>query len=178
MQKDPNDDSLLSHLLADRRYAAMLGLGFSAGIPYLLVYSTQSAWLSEAKVPIETIGLMSEFTIAYKFKFVWAPFLDRYDAPIFGALLGRRRGWIVVSQLAVMLALAGGRLRRSGSLDRLHRGVLRRPRRRGGDAGHHDRRLAHHVSSGCEAICHDGDFGDGIPRRDARRRRRRTAARR
>jgi PAT family beta-lactamase induction signal transducer AmpG len=107
MQKDPEKNSLLSHLLADRRYAAMLGLGFSAGIPYLLVYSTQSAWLSEAKVPIETIGLMSEFTIAYKFKFVWAPFLDRYDAPIFGALLGRRRGWIVVSQLAVMLALAG-----------------------------------------------------------------------
>ena len=106
MQKDRKNNSLLSDLLADRRYAAMLGLGFSAGIPYLLVYSTQSAWLSEAKVPIETIGLMSEFTIAYKFKFVWAPFLDRYDAPIFGAL-GRRRGWIVVSQLAVMLALAG-----------------------------------------------------------------------
>jgi PAT family beta-lactamase induction signal transducer AmpG len=98
---------MLAHVLADRRYAAMLGLGFSAGIPYLLVYSTQSAWLTEARVPIETIGLMSELTIAYKFKFVWAPFLDRFDAPLFGALLGRRRGWIVVSQLAVMLALAG-----------------------------------------------------------------------
>ena len=61
----------------------------------------------EAKVPIETIGLMSELTIAYKFKFVWAPFLDKYDAPIFSELLGRRRGWIVVSQIAVMLALAG-----------------------------------------------------------------------
>jgi PAT family beta-lactamase induction signal transducer AmpG len=71
------------------------------------VYVTQSAWLSEAKVPIETIGLMSELTIAYKFKFVWAPFLEKYDAPIFSALLGRRRGWIVVSQMAVMLALAG-----------------------------------------------------------------------
>jgi Acetyl-coenzyme A transporter 1 len=82
----------------------MRGLGFSAGIPYLLVYVTQSAWLSEANVPIET---MSELTIAYKFKFVWAPFLDKYDAPIFSALLGRRRGWIVVSQMAVMLALAG-----------------------------------------------------------------------
>jgi MFS transporter, PAT family, beta-lactamase induction signal transducer AmpG len=107
MQKDPEKDSVLAHVLADRRYAAMLGLGFSAGIPYLLVYVTQSAWLSEAKVPIETIGLMSELTIAYKFKFVWAPFLDKYDAPIFSALLGRRRGWIVVSQLAIMLALAG-----------------------------------------------------------------------
>ena len=107
MQKDPEKDSLLAHVLADRRYAAMLGLGFSAGIPFLLVYVTQSAWLSEAKVPIETIGLMSELTIAYKFKFVWAPFLDKYDAPIFSALLGRRRGWIIVSQLAIMLALAG-----------------------------------------------------------------------
>jgi MFS transporter, PAT family, beta-lactamase induction signal transducer AmpG len=107
MQKNPAKASLLAHFSADRRYAAMLGLGFSAGIPYLLVYATQSAWLSEAKVPIETIGLMSELTIAYKFKFVWAPFLDKYDAPIFSALLGRRRGWIVVSQIAVMLALAG-----------------------------------------------------------------------
>jgi len=99
--------TLFTHLSADRRYAAMLGLGFSSGIPFLLVYVTQSAWLSEAKVPIETIGLMSELTIAYKFKFVWAPFLDKYDAPIFTRLLGRRRGWIVLSQIAVMLALAG-----------------------------------------------------------------------
>src|ERR1700682_5913876 len=109
MQNDPEKASLLAHLLADRRYAAMLGLGFSAGIPYLLVYVTQSAWLSEAKVPIETIGLMSELTIAYKFKFVWAPFLDKYDAPIFSALLGRRRGWIVVSQLGYRVGtLAAG----------------------------------------------------------------------
>jgi hypothetical protein len=71
MQKNPEKAALLAHFSADRRYAAMLGLGFSAGIPYLLVYATQSAWLSEANVPIETIGLMSELTIAYKFKFVW-----------------------------------------------------------------------------------------------------------
>ena len=75
MRNDPEKTFLLANLSADRRYAAMLGLGFSAGIPYLLVYVTQSAWLSEAKVPIETIGLMSELTIAYKFKFIWAPFL-------------------------------------------------------------------------------------------------------
>jgi MFS transporter, PAT family, beta-lactamase induction signal transducer AmpG len=85
----------------------MLVLGFASGIPYQLVYITQSAWLYEAKVPLATIGLMSELTLAYKFKFVWAPFLDRYDAPLFSRLLGRRRGWIVVSQLAVMAALAG-----------------------------------------------------------------------
>lgn len=85
----------------------MLVLGFSSGLPYLLVYVTQSSWLSEAKVPIATIGLMSELTLAYKFKFLWAPFLDRYDAPLFARLLGRRRGWIVVSQIGVMLALTG-----------------------------------------------------------------------
>jgi len=107
MQTDSDKNSYLAHLRADRRFAAMLGLGFSSGIPYLLVYITQSAWLSEANVPIETIGLMSELTIAYKFKWLWAPFLDKYDAPVFSALLGRRRGWIVVSQIAVMLALIG-----------------------------------------------------------------------
>jgi PAT family beta-lactamase induction signal transducer AmpG len=98
---------LVGSLFTDRRAAAMLGLGFSSGLPFLLVYVTQSAWLSEARVPLGIIGLMSELTLAYKLKFVWAPFLDRYDAPLFGRLLGRRRGWIIVSQLAVVLTLAG-----------------------------------------------------------------------
>ncbi len=97
----------LRHLLSDRSILAMLGLGFSSGMPFLLVYVTQSAWLSEAKVPISILGLMSELTLAYKLKFVWAPFLDRYDAPVLSRLLGRRRGWIVASQIGVALALAG-----------------------------------------------------------------------
>jgi len=107
MQKGSEQTPSLRHLISDRRIGAMLGLGFSSGIPFLLVYVTQSAWLSEAKVPISLLGLMSELTLAYKFKFVWAPFLDRYDAPVFSRLLGRRRGWIIVSQIAVMLTLAG-----------------------------------------------------------------------
>lgn len=98
---------MLASLFGDRRVGAALGLGFSSGIPFLLVYGTQAAWFSEAKVPIATIGLLSELTLAYKFKFLWAPFLDRYDAPILGRLLGRRRGWIVASQLAVAAMLAG-----------------------------------------------------------------------
>ncbi|MCW6507391.1 AmpG family muropeptide MFS transporter [Lichenifustis flavocetrariae] len=102
-------DSLspLRALFADRRLGTMVGLGFSSGIPFLLVYITQSAWLSEAKVPLGTLGLMSEMTLAYKFKFLWAPFLDRYDPPVFGRLLGRRRGWIVVAQIGIALTLAG-----------------------------------------------------------------------
>lgn len=103
----PKDALSLRDLVADARIRAMLGLGFSSGIPFLLVYVTQSAWLSEAKVPLGILGLMSELTLAYKFKFVWAPFLDQYDAPLFSRLLGRRRGWIVVSQIGVTLALAG-----------------------------------------------------------------------
>ena len=97
----------LTGLTGDRRIMAMLGLGFSSGIPFLLVYVTQSAWLSEAKVPIGMLGLLSELTLAYKFKFLWAPFLDRYDAPVFGRWLGRRRGWIIVTQIGVILALGG-----------------------------------------------------------------------
>ena len=100
--------SLLSQLRNDpRRTGAAVALGFSTGLPFLLVYSTQSAWLYEAKVPIETIGLLSEMTLAYKFKWIWAPFLDEYDAPVVSNLLGRRRGWIVVSQIAVILGLTG-----------------------------------------------------------------------
>ncbi|HEY0234372.1 MAG TPA: MFS transporter, partial [Afipia sp.] len=101
------DRMALRHLMTDRRIGGALGLGFSSGIPFMLVYITQSAWLSEAKVPIQILGLMSELTLAYKFKFLWAPFLDRYDAPIFSRMLGRRRGWIVLSQLAVMATLGG-----------------------------------------------------------------------
>ena len=93
--------------LSDRRLGAALGLGFSSGLPFLLIYTTQSAWLSDAKVPIATLGLLSELTLAYKFKFLWAPFLDRYDPPVLGRLLGRRRGWIVASQMAVAATLAG-----------------------------------------------------------------------
>ena len=107
MTDAPAKISFIDHLRADRRYAAMLGLGFSSGVPFLLVYITQSAWLSEARVPLEMIGLMSWLTLAYKLKFLWAPLLDHYDAPLLSAFLGRRRGWIVLAQLAVAVTLAG-----------------------------------------------------------------------
>ncbi|MDX7949766.1 MFS transporter [Lichenihabitans sp. Uapishka_5] len=94
-------------LLHDRRLAAMLGLGFSSGIPFLLVYGTQSAWLSEAHVPLHILSLLSEMTLAYKLKFLWAPFLDRCSPPVLGRLLGRRRGWIVAAQIGIAVCLAG-----------------------------------------------------------------------
>jgi PAT family beta-lactamase induction signal transducer AmpG len=103
----PEPTPFWSALFTDRRIAPALGLGFTSGIPFLLVYSTQSAWLSDVGISLATIGLLSELTLAYKFKFLWAPFLDRYDPPLFGRALGRRRGWIVVAQLGVMATLAG-----------------------------------------------------------------------
>jgi len=103
----PEATPFWSALFTDRRIAPALGLGFTSGIPFLLVYATQSAWLSDIGISIATIGLLSELTLAYKFKFLWAPFLDRYDPPVLGRLLGRRRGWIVVAQLGVMAAAAG-----------------------------------------------------------------------
>ena len=103
----PEPTPFWSALFTDRRIAPALGLGFTSGIPFLLVYSTQSAWLSDAGISLATIGLLSELTLAYKFKFLWAPFLDRYDPPLLGRSLGRRRAWIIVAQLGVMATLAG-----------------------------------------------------------------------
>src|ERR1700712_5474615 len=96
-----------SALIRDRRIAPALGLGFTSGMPFLLTYSTQSAWLTDAAVPLATIGLLSELTLAYKFKFVWAPFLDQYDPPLLGSLIGRRRSWLVLAMVAVMAMGAG-----------------------------------------------------------------------
>src|ERR1700747_1075133 len=95
-----------SPLIRDRRIAPALGLGFTSGMPFLLTYSTQSAWLTDAGVPLATIRLLSELPLAYKFKFVWAPFLDQYDPPLIAGVLGRRRGWLLVAILVVMAMLA------------------------------------------------------------------------
>ena len=98
---------LIARVFADKRLALMLALGFSSGLPFLLVFSTQSAWLREAGVTKEHIGLMSWVALAYSFKFLWAPLLDQYDAPLLGSWLGRRRGWMALTQIGVALCLVG-----------------------------------------------------------------------
>jgi PAT family beta-lactamase induction signal transducer AmpG len=97
----------LSQVLRDPRLALMLALGFSSGLPFLLIFSTQSVWLREAGVSRSAIGLMSYAALAFAFKFAWAPVIDRFDPPGFGALLGRRRGWMLLAQIGVALGLAG-----------------------------------------------------------------------
>jgi MFS transporter, PAT family, beta-lactamase induction signal transducer AmpG len=95
-----------SALITDRRIAPALGLGFTSGMPFLLTYSTQSAWLTDAGAPLATIGLLSELTLAYKFKFVWAPFLDQYDPPLIGRDPGHWIWWTVGFSFALGIARA------------------------------------------------------------------------
>ena len=85
----------------------MLLLGFSAGLPLLLVFGTLSFWLREAGIDRTTIGYLSWVGLAYGFKWVWAPLVDRLPIPVLGRLLGRRRSWLLLSQLTIMAALIG-----------------------------------------------------------------------
>jgi PAT family beta-lactamase induction signal transducer AmpG len=85
----------------------MLLLGFSAGLPLLLVFGTLSFWLREAGINRTTIGYLSWVGLAYAFKWVWAPLVDRLPIPILTRLLGRRRSWLLVSQIVIISALIG-----------------------------------------------------------------------
>ncbi len=84
----------------------LLILGFAAGLPYMLVFSTLSVWLREAGVARETIGFASLIGLAYAFKWVWSPLLDQWRLPLLGAM-GRRRSWLVLSQVLIAVGLAG-----------------------------------------------------------------------
>src|SRR5574344_2928138 len=85
---------------------ALLLLGFAAGLPYMMVFSTLSVWLREAGVARETIGFASWIGLAYAFKWVWSPMLDQWRLPWIG-FLGRRRSWLVLSQAVIILGLLG-----------------------------------------------------------------------
>ncbi len=85
----------------------MLSLGFSAGLPLLLVLGTLSFWLREAGINRATIGYLSWIGLAYAFKWCWAPLVDRMPIPVLTRLLGRRRSWLLLSQLAIIAALIG-----------------------------------------------------------------------
>src|SRR5689334_14381856 len=88
----------------------MLALGFSSGLPLLLVFGTLSVRLREAGVPVTTIGLFSWLALAYSLKFVWSPIVDAFDIPWLASRLGRRRAWMIGCQLLVAAALVGAGL--------------------------------------------------------------------
>jgi MFS transporter, PAT family, beta-lactamase induction signal transducer AmpG len=93
------------HSLGQPKVAVMLLLGFSSGIPIYLVGNTLGFWMRENGIELSVIGFLTWVGIAYSLKFVWAPFVDKFDAPLFGRLLGRRRGWMLFSQLVVAAGL-------------------------------------------------------------------------
>lgn len=87
------------------RVLIMLLLGFSAGLPFLLVFSTLSAWLTEANVSRSTIGFFSWIGIMYSIKVFWAPLVDRTPIPVLGKLLGQRRSWMLLAQCMIAAGL-------------------------------------------------------------------------
>ena len=91
---------------ADRRMAVLAFLGFSSGLPLLLVYSTLTFWLIEEGLDIESVGLFAATALPYSLKFLWAPVLDRLSVPVLGAIFGLRRGWLLLTQIGLMGAIA------------------------------------------------------------------------
>src|SRR4030088_380683 len=87
------------------RVLIVLFLGFSAGLPLALSGSTLLVWMREAGVDLGTIGLFALVGTPYTIKFLWAPLVDALDAPVLSRLLGRRRGWLVLSQLLLMASI-------------------------------------------------------------------------
>ena len=90
---------------ANRRMMTLLALGFSSGLPRLLVYSTLSFWLLEVGVSIATVGVFALTSLPYTIKFLWAPLIDRAPLPMFTRALGQRRGWMLATQIALATAV-------------------------------------------------------------------------
>ncbi|HBE44851.1 MAG TPA: muropeptide transporter AmpG [Deltaproteobacteria bacterium] len=88
-------------LLCNRRMAVMVLLGFSSGLPLPLTSGTLQAWLTIAGIDLRTIGVFSLVGLPYTLKFLWSPFMDRFVPP----WLGRRRGWIIITQFSLMLGI-------------------------------------------------------------------------
>ncbi|MCP4409073.1 MAG: MFS transporter [Gammaproteobacteria bacterium] len=92
----------LVDLVVNRRIGVILLLGFSSGLPLALTSGTLQAWMAVENVELSTIGIFTLVGLPYTLKFLWAPIMDRYVPP----LLGRRRGWILITQLGLMLGIA------------------------------------------------------------------------
>jgi len=87
------------------RVITMLFLGFSAGVPILLIFSSLGLWLREAGVSKSSVTFFSWAALGYSFKFVWAPLVDKLPIPFFTKALGRRRSWMLLSQISIIIAI-------------------------------------------------------------------------
>lgn len=107
MEKTIDNNKLGWRVYLEKKVLIMLALGFSSGLPLLLVFGTLSFWLREAEVSRTDIGFFSWVALAYGFKWAWSPLIDRFPIPVLSHLLGRRRGWMVFSQLMIIASLVG-----------------------------------------------------------------------
>ena len=103
--RKPKGWQLLKIALRSRKSSTMLALGFSSGLPYALLIGTLNAWLGEVGIKLATIGVLSWIGLAYSFKFLWSPMVDRVQLPLLNAL-GRRKSWILLCQMVMVLAFA------------------------------------------------------------------------
>src|SRR5690606_15545890 len=97
---EPRSPSML-RVFGQPKMAAILFLGFSSGLPFFLTNRTLQAWMTIEGVDLTTIGLFSLVTLPYSLKFLWAPLIDRYVPPF----LGRRRGWLLITQVGLLLSI-------------------------------------------------------------------------
>jgi len=97
----------LVEVYAEPRILIMLAIGFSCGIPLLLTASTLALWLKQSGLSYSKIGTISLCALPYTFKFVWAPFLDHLNIPYLTNKLGRRRSWLLLSQLMLIVCIVG-----------------------------------------------------------------------
>lgn len=104
-KRPPWRDTLAT--LWDVRVLRLALLGFSAGLPLLLIFSSLSLWLGEAGVERKAVTFFSWAALGYSFKFVWAPLVDRLPLPWLSARLGRRRAWLLLAQCGVVAAILG-----------------------------------------------------------------------
>ena len=91
------------YIICSSRMLVTLLMGFACGLPLLLTITVLQAWMKEEGVDLTVIGMMALVGLPYTLKFLWAPFLDRFTLPF----LGRRRGWLLIAQVALLLAIAG-----------------------------------------------------------------------
>jgi PAT family beta-lactamase induction signal transducer AmpG len=92
----------LAAVFGQRKMAVLLFMGFASGLPLFLTSQTLQAWMTKEGVDLATVGMVSLLGLPYSLKFLWAPALDRYIPPF----LGRRRGWVLISQLLLIVAIA------------------------------------------------------------------------
>ena len=89
----------------EKRLIIVFFMGFASGLPFLLAGATLSIWLTEVGVSLTTIGLFTLVGTPYNLKYIWAPFIDRLQIPVLSHFLGRRRSWMVLIQLCLMISI-------------------------------------------------------------------------